>query len=83
MPKTLTNAKIRFGRCFNPFKLNKHSSKSRLRRVTADQLRAVDVSVTTESLQQKICDACRRRIRMANDEEEVDNRTDQVEIVCI
>lgn len=82
MPKKqsqkLQGKNIRTDSCFNPFNLKKHLKRRtlKLRKVNESQLHAMKIPVTTESLQQKICDSCRLRINKLKEE------NDQVEMVC-
>jgi len=53
---------------------------SNLRKVNKNQLRAFNLPITSESLQQRICDSCRLRIK--NNEENNDEITNaEVEMV--
>lgn len=64
--------------CFNPFDFSKHHKKKtpKLRTVNENQLRALQIPVTSDALQNKICDSCRLRINKLVKEK------DQDEIVC-
>jgi len=79
--KKIIGTNVRTDRCFNPFDLSGHSSKMlRLRKVTKDQLRQLNVPITAEALKQTICDSCRLRISKSIKE---NKDTDEVEMVLI
>ncbi|KAL1488234.1 hypothetical protein ABEB36_015189 [Hypothenemus hampei] len=84
MPKKvlqkLQGTNIRTDACFNPFNLINHSKRTlKLRKVNENQLRAINLRITTESLQQRICDSCRLRIQKIKKENEDKNKNDHVE----
>lgn len=89
MPKKearkLQATNIRTDACFNPFKKISHPKRkaSNLRKVNKNQLRALNLSITRESLQQKICDSCRLRINKINEENDDEITNDQVQMVCM
>lgn len=58
-------SKIRKDRCFNPFGLSPHpkiQNIKSLRKVRREYLLALNKSVTKESLEQRICDMCRKKL---------------------
>ncbi|XP_025262218.1 uncharacterized protein LOC112637213 [Camponotus floridanus] len=76
--KKIIGTNVRTDRCFNPFDLSGHSSKAlRLRKVTKDQLRQLNVPITAEALKQTICDSCRLRISKSINE---NKDTDAIEM---
>jgi len=80
--KKLQVTDIRTDKCFNPFKKISHPKKKvlNLRKVNENQLRAFNLPITSESLQQRICDSCCFRIK--NNEENNDEITNaEVEMV--
>lgn len=60
--KSVNAKRIRIDRCFNPFDLPSHRKLENLRRVSKEHLIALNLSVTDEFLQQKICNTCRIRV---------------------
>lgn len=65
MPKSKKSAigsKIRTDRCFNPFGLFRHRKLENVRQVLKQHLEILNLPVTDESLQQKICNTCRHKV---------------------
>lgn len=82
--KKLQGTNIRTDRCFNPFKKKSHSNirELKLRKVNENQLRALNLPVTPESLEQRICTPCRLRIK--NNKENDDDITNaEAEMVSV
>lgn len=58
---------IRTDTCLNPFNTSLHGNKrTGLRKVTEQQLRNWNISVTEENLNHKVCNACRKQQTSGN-----------------
>lgn len=75
-PQSSVVPKIRKDRCFNPFGLSPHPKirniKS-LRKVRREYLLAINKPITEESLEQRICDTCRKKLPESHQNTEIKN----------
>lgn len=89
MPKPLKSlqvSNIRTDRCFNPFNLSPHpkiQNYKSLRKVREKHLLALNVAITKDSLQQRICNACRLNLsKLSHHNENNDESLKNLE-VCL